>query len=199
MNALVLIIQKYRYLALFPLAAFEGPIISLVVGFLIHSGYLAILPSYAMLVLGDIIPDTIYYYVGRFGEEKNLISKYASKEGFIANNFPLVEKLWEKHGFKTMFLSKIAYGLSTIFLVSAGLVKMPLKRFLTYTIPITLFQYGVIMTIGYYLGQSYEAASKYIEYTGYFAAGIVVILIVVYIILSKYARKKLIEEVKEDK
>ncbi len=189
----------YKYLALFPLAAFEGPVLSLLVGFLVHAGYLAFLPSYGILLLGDLIPDTTYYYIGRFGNQKDFIKKYGSKVKIITEHFPTVEKLWQHHPFKTMFLSKLAYGLSTPFLVSAGLVKIPLRKFVANAFPITIFQYAVFMSIGYSLGKSYAAAEKYIKYTGIGIALIVIILIVVYILLSRYARKRILAmEVRED-
>ncbi|NQV88325.1 MAG: DedA family protein [Parcubacteria group bacterium] len=193
MDQISLIILKYKYLALFPLAAFEGPIIALVVGFFVYLGYLAFIPAYCVLILGDLVPDVIYYYIGRFGHKQKFIEKYGSRFDVISDNFELVEKLWQNHGWKTMFFSKLAYGLSTPFLISAGLVRMPFKRFISYTIPVTLFQYGIIMVLGYYLGSSYIVASKYIEYGAFVIAGLVVVFVLVYIHLSKYARKKLVK------
>lgn len=197
MEYLVLLLTKYGYFILFPLAAFEGPIISLIVGFFVRLGYFAFLPAYGILILGDLIPDTIYYYIGRFGNKRQLIEKYGPRSNLSSNNFQLIEKLWRDHGRKTMFFSKLAYGLSTPFLVSAGLVNMPLKRFISYTLPITIFQYGAIMIIGYYLGSSYELAVKYIDRAEIFIAAIFVVFIIAYIFFIKYARKQ-IKEMEEE-
>ncbi len=188
----MLLIIKYKYAALFPLAAIEGPVISLIIGFSIKLGYLSFLPSYIILIFGDLIPDLTYYYIGRFGNEKNLVEKYAKKSKFIKNNFEVINKLWHYHGVKTMFFSKLAYGLSTPFLISAGLVKMPVKRFIKYALPVTLLQYAVIMSIGYMLGSSYQAAEKYIKYTGLTIAGIIIVLIVGYVFLTRYIGKKVL-------
>ena len=57
----------------------EGPVLAIIIGFLIHQGYLAFLPSYIILIFGDIIPDSAYYYLGRLGKHKNIIEKYGSK------------------------------------------------------------------------------------------------------------------------
>ena len=188
---MVLLLTKYGYFILFPLAAIEGPIVSLVVGFFVRLGYFAFLPAYGILILGDLIPDTIYYYIGRFGNKRKIMEKYGSR-------LNLVEKLWREHGKKTMFLSKLAYGLSTAFLISAGLVNMPLKRFISYTLPITILQYGAIMAIGYYLGSSYQLAAKYIDYAGIIIAVIFVIFITGYIFFIKYARRQIEKMEKEE-
>ena len=184
MEYLVLLLTKYGYFILFPLAAIEGPIVSLVVGFLIYLGYLKFLPAYAILLLGDLLPDTVYYYIGRFGSERKMIEKYGSR-------LNLIEKLWREHGKKTMFLSKLAYGLSIPFLLSAGLVKMPFKKFISYAFPVTLFQYGIIMAIGYFLGHSYQLAERYIQYAYVIVAVVLILFIVSYVFIVKYARKQI--------
>jgi len=190
-DSLVLLLTKYGYFILFPLAAFEGPMVSLAVGFFVSLGYLKFLPAYVILLLGDLIPDTIYYYIGRFGSKRKIMEKYGSR-------LNLMEKLWLEHGKKTMFLSKLAYGLSTPFLISAGLVKMPLKRFVSYAFPVTVFQYAAIMAIGYYLGSSYQLAAKFIDYTGIIIAIVFVIFIAVYVFFVKYARRQIEKMEKEE-
>jgi membrane protein DedA with SNARE-associated domain len=178
----------YRYYLLFPLACIEGPFISLAVGFLIYLGYFSFFPAYGLLILGDIVPDTFYYYLGRFGSRKRFVERYSERFGFVANNFTYIEKLWEHHPRKTMFFGKLAYGLSIPFLISAGLVRMSLKKFLSFTIPVTIFQYGIILAIGYSLGHSYYLAEQYIRDTYMAIAGIIVVCIIGYIAISKYAR-----------
>ena len=191
MDYFVALLIKYKYIALFPVAAFEGPVVSLIVGFLVRLGYLEFIPAFCILILGDIIPDTIYYYIGRLGNKKNVVEKYFSKSSFFYKNFSLVEKLWKNHPKKTMFFSKVTYGLATPFLISAGLVKMPFKKFISYTIPITLFQFGTIMTIGYLLGHSYELATPYIKDATVGLIFVAIFIIAIYSFFVKYARKQI--------
>jgi membrane protein DedA with SNARE-associated domain len=197
-QAIINLILTYRYVILFPLACIEGPLLALVVGFLIHGGYFSILPAYLLMCSGDFFPDIFYYYLGRFGKQKNLLEKYGSKSQFVTNNFPFIEKMWHEHGFKTMFLSKLAYGLSTPLLISSGLTKMSLKRFISYAFPITLFQYGVILTLGYYLGSSYELATKYIQSAGLIVAAALIIFIIIYVAIQRYARRQIEKLEKEE-
>lgn len=191
MEYLILLLTKYGYIILFPLAMAEGPFIALIVGFFIYLGYFQFFPAYAILILGDLIPDTVYYYVGLLGNRKKLIEKYGSRYNYIFSNFKLIEKLWYEHGKKTMFLSKLSYGLSIPFLISAGIVKVPYKKFILYALPVTLFQYATIMTIGYLLGHSYRLAEQYVQYTYIVVAVVSVLFIVGYIYISKYAREQI--------
>jgi len=195
-KTLIKIIIAYRYPILLPLAFLEGPIISLAVGFLVYLGYFHFLPAYLVLLVGDIIPDIFYYYLGRFGNKRKLVQKYGTNS-FIAKNAEFIKRIWHEHGMKTMFVGKLAYGLSSPFLISAGLVNLPFKRFISYAIPVTIFQYAVIMAIGYYLGYSYNSAAEYISSAGIIIS-IIVILAVAIFFTQKYARKKIskIEEIK---
>ena len=184
MEPLIFIIKKYGYLILFPLVVLEGPIIALVAGFFVYLGYFQPFPAFGVLLLGDLIPDTIYYYIGRFGNKTKIAKKYGPRL------IPM-EKLLRNHGRKTMFFGKLAYGLSAPFLISAGLVKMPFKKFISYAFPITIFQYALIMAIGYYLGSSYNLATKYIESAGIIIAVILVVLTIGYVFFIKCVRLKI--------
>lgn len=198
MEALTGIITKFGYLALFPLAALEGPVVALGAGFLVSLGYLSPLPAYGILILGDLIPDSFYYYLGRFGNRRQLVEKYGSRFSMVSRNFAVIRRLWEHHGKKTMALSKLAYGLSTPFLISAGLINMPLKKFFSYAIPVTLIQYAGLMAIGYFLGHSYQLAADYVWQGGILFAALMVLFIAGFVVFSKYARTQIKEMEKKE-
>ncbi len=197
MTFVISLVTRFGYLALFPLAAVEGPVVALGAGFMVSLGYLSFLPAYAMLILGDIISDSGYYYLGRFGNRRKLVEKYGVRLGRLSRNMGIMEKLWERHGRKTMVLSKLAYGLSTPFLVSAGLVAMPLRRFVSYALPVTLIQYAGLMAAGYALGHSYRLAADYLWYGAILFAAILVCFVAGFSIFSRYASSR-IKEMEEE-
>jgi membrane-associated protein len=188
---------EYRYWILFPLACFEGPLVSIAVGFAVGAGYFNPFIAYGILVLGDLIPDTGYYFVGRWGHRASFIKKYASKVGITEERFAIIERLWKKHPGKTMWTSKLAYGLSTPFLISSGLVDMPLQKFIYYALPITLIQYALLMTLGYFFGNSYTRIA------GAFSGLETIIAAIViggglYYLLTRFMREQLLQEEKEE-
>jgi membrane protein DedA with SNARE-associated domain len=195
-HGVIALLLTYKYVILFPLALVEGPLLAIAVGFLVRLGYFDPALSFIIMCAGDFFPDTLYYYIGAWGHAHGWINrlekKFTSKSAFILKNKSALEKLWKNHTGKTMFFSKQAYGLSTVLLISAGLVRMPYRRFISYAFPITLLQYLVFMTVGYYLGYSYSIAGTYIEYAGYAVALFIIIFISGYVLLQKYARKKII-------
>ncbi len=193
MNTTVQLLMEYKYFLLFPLALIEGPLVALVAGFLVSIGYMTVIPAFIVMLFGDLIPDSVYYYMGRYGNKFNLMEKYGHKFKLISSNFPLVERLWKTHPRKMMFFGKLSYGLSIPFLISAGLVKMAFGKFLEYTIPVTIFQYGVIMAIGYFMGYAYTNAQGYVM-DAYILITVLVILIVIgNIFISKFAKREIEE------
>ncbi len=196
MDLVLQLLTQYQYVVLFPLACIEGPIVALVSGFLVHTGQLQFIPTFFILILGDLIPDTIYFYIGRSGHKYTFIEKYSSRFRLISSNTSLITHLWTNHARKMMFFGKLAYGLSVPFIISAGLVKMPYKKFIRYTVPASFFQYGLIMAIGYFTGYSYAMSQPYIENTYIIIAICLIIVISVYVGISKYAKNK-IEEIEK--
>jgi membrane protein DedA with SNARE-associated domain len=183
---------QYRYIALFPLALFEGPIVALAVGFLTRLGSFNFLAAFAVMLLGDFIPDSVFYFIGRFGNKDKLIKKYDTKSKIISQSLPHIKKFWHEHPTKTMFISKLAYGLSTVLLISAGVARVPYKRFIWQALIVTIFQYGILMTVGYYLGNSYQAALPYVKYMSVVVAGFAIIFIFGYFMLQRYMKNQVI-------
>jgi membrane protein DedA with SNARE-associated domain len=193
LDSIILLILHYRYWILFPLAAFEGPIVTFLAGTLAALGYFNIFSVYLLLLLGDIIPDISYYFFGRYGNRKTLISRYAAKIGIGEEHFDAIRKLWHKHPSTTMFFTKFAYGLSTPFLISAGIVGMSPWRFLRHSIPISLINVAVLLMLGYYFGNYFKLVSDTLHLMQ-IAVGGVAVLAIAHYFLTRYMRKKLLKE-----
>lgn len=187
-------ISTYRYIAILPLAIIEGPILALFVGFLSHLGYFSIIPAYIIMILGDFIPDSIYYFIGRFGHKEKILKRFNNKSGLLSKHLDNLENIWHKNSFKAMFISKLAFGLSIPFLITAGIVRLPYRKFIWQALVITMFQYGVLMALGYYLSQSYKIVVSYVKYAGFIVAGIVIVLISIYFILQIFIKNKVIKD-----
>ena len=96
-----------------------------------------------------------------------------------------------------MFMSKLAYGLSTPFLVSAGLVGLSPELFFKYALPVTFGQYAVLLTLGFYFGSAYALIAKTFEGVELIIAAII-LAAGAYYFLTAYMRKKLLQEEKRE-
>lgn len=187
------LLLAYKYAILLPLALIEGPSVAIVAGVLVSLGYLNFSISYFILIGKDMFVDSVYYFLGRYGEKKNLVARYGHKVGLTEVRFQYFKKLWTNHFLKTMFFSKLAYGVGVPMLISAGLSSIAAKKFFFFAFVIALLQYAGLMALGVYFGDSYMRIASYVK-------GAEVLLIVVallvggYFLISFYLRKRILKE-----
>ena len=80
------------------------------------------------------------------------ISKWRTETKLGAHILAPLERQWHHHPVRMMWITKLAYGLSMYLLITAGMAGLPFKKFYLYTLPATIFQFGGLMVLGYFLG-----------------------------------------------
>ncbi len=168
------LLLTYKYLIIVPLAIIEGPIISVICGLLTTLGVFNPLVVYAVMVLGDIIGDGIFYYIGYSG--KGLFSYFKISEEKVEK----AKIYFQNNHKKAIAGSKIMYGIGTAGLVAAGALHTPYKRYFKTCALFSLGQSLVMMLLGIFFGQSYLIIGKYLDY---YAAGVSVLALVVLVFL----------------
>ena len=190
------LIVAHPYYVLLPLAIFEGPIVSFVSGFLIAHGNLDAAPTIAILLLGDFVPDMVAYGIGRFGASRPWVKHYVERTG-AGNHFDRLKFVWTIHPIKTMALAKLAYGLSSPFLVSAGLVALPWRKFAVLALVVAVVQRISLLLLGSYLGGYSRTVSDTLQVIEIIvAAGIVAAI--GYYVLSHVMRARLLDETRRE-
>ena len=189
MTSITLLLLRYKYWVFLPLSMTEGPILAIIAGFFIHLGYLDLIPSFTLLMIGDLVPDNFVYYIGRYNHKS--LEKSLARSTFLSKNLIRIENLWHAHTFKTMFFTKLAYGLSLPLLIIAGKAKLPYKIFIRDAMVVSVIQYTIFLTLGYYFGKSYELLVQYAKYTGIGIALTGVMIALIYIAVKKYAAKEI--------
>jgi membrane-associated protein len=184
---LLTLLLTYRYWVLLPLAIVEGPMLAFACGVLVSLGYLSAPVTLGILVLGDIIPDTVFYTLGRFWSDRPVVQRLAARLGVTEAHLADARGFWHNHPGKTMLMSKFAYGISSAFLFMAGLMRMSALRFYGYSISISIAHYVVIMTAGYYFGASLIAAGETVRIIEYGVAGLA-LLVSLYVGIMWYMR-----------
>lgn len=196
MESLTPLIIEYRYWLLIPLSFIEGPIIAFVTGTLSRLGYFNAYLAFAIFFFRDVILDSFFYFLGKYGGKTALAQKLLAKIGVNDAHLEDVRGLWEKHGFRTMFFSKLSYGLSATFLLVAGIVDMNLGKFMRYAALVALAQYGVLFVLGYFFGNSFGSVANVLNNLQYIIA-VVLLVATGYYIFTHFMRTKLIEQEKQ--
>jgi membrane protein DedA with SNARE-associated domain len=176
------------YLLLFVAMMLEGPVVTAAGAFAaadhILNGYLVFLIS----VLGNLIPDGLYYALGYWGREK-FIDRYGRYIGLSKEKMERAQKMLQQHAGKSMIAIKLIPFLSTTGLVAAGATKMDIKKYAFWSIAITIPSSLVYFLIGYYAGAAYGTIIHYVNTGGYVIVALIALSIaLVYLIRTLSAK-----------
>jgi membrane-associated protein len=157
------LLTTYKYLALFPVAVLEGPLATLVAGVFVTLGMLNPWLVYSIMVLGDVVGDTGYYLLGRYGSVR--MRAWALR--FFKIDMEKVSVFFSDNPKKTLVLSKLIHGIGISGIVGAGVVKFPYVRFVITCALVSMLQVGILLIAGVLFGGSYVVIERYL---GYFSA-----------------------------
>jgi membrane protein DedA with SNARE-associated domain len=181
MDTILSLLSTYKYLILFPLAIFEGPVTTLTAGFLSSIGVFNIFLAYIIIVCGDIVGDAIFYLIGRFSS--TLIDKHGHKIGITEKRITISRNYFNNNRKKALVFSKILHGVGFTGLIVAGSLKIPYRKFFPVCFTVTLLQTLLLITIGSILGKAYTLIGPYLSY--YDSITLFVITIILIIIFVK--------------
>src|SRR3989344_4113421 len=179
---MVELLLTYKYLIMIPLAIIEGPIMSVICGFLTTLGVFNPLLIFIVMVAGDIIGDGIYYYIGYSGKKLLRYLKISEEKIEKAKIY------FQENHKKAIAGSKIMWGVGTVGLVAAGALHVPYKRYFRTCALYSLTQSFVMILLGVFFGQSYVIIGKYLDY--YTAGASIIALFVILFIFFQIYRKK---------
>src|SRR5512140_1915224 len=99
-------IIAHGYLLMFVIMVVEGPVITAAAAFASALGYFNLYLVFLLSILGNLVPDVIYYAIGYWGR-KRLVNKYGHYLGLSDTRILHLENLSEKHAGKALTLIKL--------------------------------------------------------------------------------------------
>jgi len=173
------LLLTYKYLILIPLAAIEGPIVTVAAGFLVTMDIFNPFLVYVVMVIGDIVGDAVIYYIGYSG--KKLL-------GFFKISEEKLEKAkvyFRDNHKKAMITSKLLHGIGFAGLIAAGASHVPYRRYFMTCALISVIQSLIMLVIGMLFGNAYVIIGKYLNY--YVAvASLIILTILLFVGIRKY-------------
>ncbi len=188
------ILEHYKYLLIFPIAIVEGPIIIIITGFLVYLGYLNMYIAYSVLVVADMIGDSLYYTIGKYWRRSTKIKKYAKFLGYTETSEIFLEKHFKKHTGKTLLLGKISHGLGGTVQIASGIARLPFREFIWWSFLGTIVKVFILFVVGFYIGNSYIKINQYFDSFALITIGIVATVLIFYFVVNKYAKSYLISK-----
>lgn len=184
MEQIIALLLAYKYPVLILLAIIEGPIVSILAGLLVSLHDLNFVAVYLIVVFSDIMGDTLYYSLGRFGG-KPLLERFGKYLGITAEKLATAKIFFQNNRIKNIILAKLLHGIGFTGLIAAGVAKIPYRRYMLICFLTTLFQAAVFLLIGILFGHAYLQINRYLSY---FASVTIIIAlaILVFILAKKY-------------
>lgn len=114
--------------------------------------------------LGNLVGSLLAYWLGWWGEEgvvRTLIQKYGKYVLISEHEYDRSERWFRNHGEMIVLLSRVLPILRTFISLPAGVAKMKIRKFITYTV-VGCFIWSYILTqIGVVLGENWSSLEVY--------------------------------------
>ena len=172
--------------AIFLLTMVEGDITLLLAGVLAHGqafGEYSFAQVLAAGTLGGVVSDNVAYALGRAG--RSSVKKYR----FYCAARPRIERLTDKFGLLSIFVSKFTYGLRWGACAFYGIAKMPYGRFLLLSFASCFVWVLTLATAGYVFHTAIYTLVGSLHDLSYVLLGVVVAVIVLGICGFYFAEK----------
>jgi membrane protein DedA with SNARE-associated domain len=201
-SSLINLLYTHRYIFSFLGALFEGTFIMLLTGVFYKLGVFNFWGLMAVLMAGYFLNGIGLYLIGRYGGNKIMewLKKFYLTKGITEK----LEEYFKIHSVKTLFITRLTYGLSAPAFLIAGSFKMNFKKFITVSLIATIVWVSALVGIGYGFGASYKALSivtKGIKFGLTIGLFIVLGLIALLIVYGMrwFTRTKFIKDLSEHK
>lgn len=129
----------------------EGETVMVAAGYALSQGYLPVVPTYALAVLGASLGDHAFYLLGRLGGQE-LIRRIPVLRRLRAHAVLLLRK-W---GRGAAFFTRFAYGLRTVLPMSMGVARYPSLLFLVFNLLGSAVFAAFYLSLGYLFGEALE-------------------------------------------
>jgi len=163
----------------------SGDIVLFAGGLFANRGHLTLPLVMLSGFAGAFISDNSVYWIGRIGG-RPLIDRILKMRflHFLVNEKSLlkVERYFESHGGKTVFVGRFGPGLRSMTPLFAGVTKMKYHRFIPYNLAAAGVWAVAYSLIGYVFGQYWTELLAVAKSFGYSVVGLVVLVLLAYLL-----------------
>ncbi|MDO8884470.1 MAG: VTT domain-containing protein [Pseudotabrizicola sp.] len=145
------LIRDYGLLIIAPVAVLEGPVISVISGYLAKAGLVPLRLVFLVLLLADLAGDILLYVIGRKGRA-GMALPWLSRFGVTRRRLASVIRAFRKNDARILVLGKLTHSAGFAVLLAAGMARMPFLRFLALNTAATVPKVALCMAVGWWFG-----------------------------------------------
>ncbi len=162
----------------------------MIFGVFIKLGYFPLLNIYFALVVGDLLGDIFWYWLGRkWGHP--FIKRFGKYMSITEEGVEKVTKIFHAYKYPILIISKITngFGFALVTLMTAGMIKIPFLKYLGLNLIGQFIWTGILVSIGYYFSNAYLEVNGILAKMGIIA--LFIILILIFLGFLKYVHGRL--------
>ena len=146
-------LEASKYFLLFAGAYIEGTVVMMTAGLLWRLGQVDFWPAYGALMLGDFLSDLMWYAIGYFGARR-FVARWGSLLNLTPKILEKAERRFHRYHTSILVISKLTmgFGLAVPILLTAGMMRVPLSRYITINLLGGVVWIFAIMCVGYFFG-----------------------------------------------
>ncbi len=192
-QTIVDLIFDWGYIGIFCLMAIESSfipfpseIILIPAGYLASKGDMSIAMIMSSALSGSLVGAFINYYLA-LSMGRKILKKYGKYFFIKESALEKMDNYFEKHGHISTFIGRLIPGIRQLISIPAGIARMNLAVFATYTALGAGIWALILVMLGYFIGENQELIDIYLKQI---TIGVVVILIILGSWYAYYQRKK---------
>jgi membrane-associated protein len=143
-----------------PLAVVEGPVVSVLTGFLAACGYFKWYWALCLLVCGDLTGDLICYWIGRTGGTR--LAALGRRIGMRTIVTADLQRGLAHNAAKMLVIGKWTHSIGWLVLIGSGMLGVPLPRFILVNLLATVPKSAVLFGLGYFAGEHYPLFEQHV-------------------------------------
>ena len=181
-------LQVNGYIAMLILMLFEGPIVTCAAAFAASLGYFNIYLVFILSIFGNLIPDTLAFFIGRFSRGLS-IERYSSYFGLTKKKVFYLEKKIKRHTIKTLLFTKLVPPFPVPGIILAGFLKIKFVKFFLIDLFINISFAITFCLVGFYFGTFSKVIFDYLKIGNYLFIVFILFLALAYFIIKFIYRK----------
>ena len=164
LSHIIALLEASKYFLIFAGCYIEGTVVMMGTGLLWHVGQVEFLPAYIALLLGDVLSDIMWYFIGLFGARK-FMDRWGHMIGMTPEVVEKVERRFHTYHTPILIVSKLSmgFGFAVATLTTAGMLRIPFYRFFIINFLGGLVWVLMMMMIGYYFGNILELVPRNLQ------------------------------------
>jgi membrane protein DedA with SNARE-associated domain len=141
-------------------------------------------------ILGTTAGSSLSYLIGRIGG-RPLLMVVVARFPRLTKGLEDAEHYFEIHGTKTVFLARFTAGFKNFAPMLAGVSRMPLAPFESYTLLSAVVYSTGLCIIGYLFGANMEAALAWLSRAGVWAVVVIAVVVALYVAYRMWKKARI--------